>query len=100
MPVLPGQSQGHGYDIGTLGPSDTSDSGSDMKGVPGRRTLQRSDPPEHTEGRNDLSDLADEGGSDSDLQGTGEGASVDIDDGSADGANIDVDRIESIKPEQ
>ena len=72
--------QGHG--TGALGPSDTSDSGSDMQDAPGIAP-----------GFDALdSDLE----SDSDSGGTGERAGVERDAAARDGADIDTDHVERI----
>lgn len=60
---------GEGHDIDALGPSDSSDSGSDMVGTPGRH-------------------------GDTDATGTGERASVERSDDNTGMRDIDVDRIE------
>lgn len=88
LPTLPDQSIGQGHDIGTLGPSDTSDSGSDMQGA-------RRDKPARGTGVDTLGEaglpLAD--GSTSDSQGTGDRASVEPDSGDHDGADIAADHV-------
>ena len=71
---------GRGHGTGALGPSDSSDSGSDMQGAPGL------DP--------QLDDAAMD--SDSDRSGTGERAAAEEDRVAADGADIDTDHIERI----
>lgn len=60
---------GEGHDIDALGPSDSSDSGSDMVGTPGRH-------------------------GDTDAAGTGERASVERSDNNTGMRDIDVDRID------
>ena len=60
---------GGGHDIDALGPSDSSDSGSDMVGTPGRH-------------------------GDTDAAGTGERASVERSDNNTGMRDIDVDRID------
>ena len=60
---------GEGHDIDALGPSDSSDSGSDMVGTPGRH-------------------------GDTDATGTGERASVERSDANTGMRDIDVDRID------
>ena len=67
--------QGHG--TAALGPSDSSDSGSDMMGVPGN---------EESDG-------------DTDRNGSGERADVEGDTDELDGADIGTDRIEKLPPE-
>ncbi len=64
----PDRELGEGHDINALGPSDSSDSGSDMAGTPGR-------------------------GGDTDSTGTGERAGVERSDETT-ARDIDVDRIE------
>ncbi|WP_342120534.1 hypothetical protein [Pseudoduganella sp. OTU4001] len=78
LPQRPDRSIGKGHGTGALGPSDSSDSGSDVQGAP---------PP----GPGDT-----ELDSDSDRQGTGERASVGGDTPAPDGGDIDVDHVESI----
>lgn len=66
----PDRELGEGHDIASLGPSDSSDSGSDMAGLPGRH-------------------------SDTDATGTGERVGVRRDETEdADARDIDTDRIE------
>jgi hypothetical protein len=67
------RSLGRGHGVGSLGPSDTSDSGSDSIG----------------EADTD---------SDSDSSGTGERAAAVRDTTAADGADIDTDHVESVPP--
>lgn len=98
LPVLSGQSHGRGHNIGSLGPSDTSDSGSDMKRTSPRKKARGSALPADGEEKDELSDLQNEGGSDTDSHGTGERASVEPDNGNMDGADIDVDHVEFVKP--
>lgn len=78
IPQRPDGEIGKGHGTGALGPSDSSDSGSDMQGIappgPGDTELD----------------------SDSDRQRTGERASVDADTAAPDGADIDTDHIETI----
>lgn len=96
-------SKGHG--IAALGPSDTSDSGSDILGGPGLAHdvdigLDRgttSDPDEG--GLNAGPDVGDANlDSDSDSAGSGEHASAGRDARTASGRDIDTDRIDSIIP--
>ncbi len=90
MPILSGQSQGHGHDIGTLGPSDTSDSGSDMMGAKrGKPVQQAGTAVDGTAG------LPAEDGSTSDSQGTGDRASVEPDANDPGGADIAADHVTS-----
>jgi hypothetical protein len=69
------RSLGKGHGVGALGPSDSSDSGSDMQGAPG------------LEGN--LED-------DSDSTGTGERAAAVRDTVVPDGADIDTDHVETL----
>jgi hypothetical protein len=68
------RSLGKGHGVGALGPSDTSDSGSDLQGALGD----------------------DELASDSDSSGTGERAAVERDNDVSDGADIDTDHVEEM----
>ncbi|WP_426054766.1 hypothetical protein [Janthinobacterium sp. PSPC2-1] len=78
LPVTPDRVLGSGHGKGALGPSDSSDSGSDMQGVPGQD--------------------AEELDNDSDAAGTGERAGVEPHNGVADGGDIDVDHVERLAP--
>ncbi|EZP39663.1 hypothetical protein OPV09_08205 [Janthinobacterium sp. TB1-E2] len=78
LPVIPDRVLGSGHGKGALGPSDSSDSGSDMQGVPGQ------DPEELD--------------NDSDAAGTGERAGVEPRNTAPDGGDIDVDHVESMAP--
>lgn len=80
LPGLPDRVLGTGHGKGALGPSDNSDSGSDVQGIPGQ------DP----EGLD----------SDSDAAGTGERAGVEPENAAADGGDIDVDHIERLSRER
>ena len=80
LPVTPDRVLGSGHGKGALGPSDSSDSGSDMQGVPGQ----------------DAEALD----NDSDAAGTGERAGVEPQNAAPDGGDIDVDHVESIAPVQ
>ena len=80
LPVTPDRVLGSGHGKGALGPSDSSDSGSDMQGVPGQ------DPEELD--------------NDSDAAGTGERAGVEPRNTAPDGGDIDVDHVESMTPVQ
>lgn len=73
-----------GKDVDALGPSDSSDSGSDVQGE--RAMATRPDLPD------ELGAIPVDGGSDSDSVGTGERASAEGNDG-RDGADILPDRI-------
>ncbi|MEG0879869.1 MAG: hypothetical protein RSE46_02315 [Janthinobacterium sp.] len=78
LPVTPDRVLGSGHGKGALGPSDSSDSGSDMQGVPDQD--------------------AEELDNDSDAAGTGERAGVEPHNASPDGGDIDVDHVESLVP--
>lgn len=78
LPVTPDRVLGSGHGKGALGPSDSSDSGSDMQGVPGQD--------------------AEELDNDSDAAGTGERAGVEPHNGAPDGGDIDVDHVERLVP--
>lgn len=80
LPVTPDRVLGSGHGKGALGPSDSSDSGSDMQGVPGQ----------------DAEALD----SDSDAAGTGERAGVEPQNGPPDGGDINVDHVERMVPER
>jgi hypothetical protein len=95
---------GHGTDA--LGPSDTSDSGSDVMGGPGfahqvgiegLSTGTTSDPEESTAGYTAGPDVGDANlDADSDAVGTGEHAAAARDQVKADGNDIDVDRVDRL----
>jgi hypothetical protein len=85
-PLDPGSTAGkpdrdlhRGHGTRALGPSDSSDSGSDLSGTSAGRDV----------GDADLD-------SDSDRQGTGERAAAGREPASQDGADIDVDHVEEI----
>ncbi|MGK5031692.1 hypothetical protein [Janthinobacterium sp. MDT1-19] len=78
LPVTPDRVLGSGHGKGALGPSDSSDSGSDMQGVPGQD--------------------AEELDNDSDAAGTGERAGVEPHNAAPDGGDIDVDHVERLVP--
>jgi hypothetical protein len=95
--------KGHGTDA--LGPSDTSDSGSDIHGGFGLSrdiglgldTGTTSDPEESTAGGTAGPDIGDANlDSDSDATGTGERATAARDTVVEDGQDIDTDRIERL----
>ena len=95
--------KGHGTDA--LGPSDTSDSGSDVHGGIGLShqivlpldTGTTSDLEENTAGGTAGPDIGDANlDSDSDAEGTGERATAGRDTTIEDGRDIDADRIERI----
>jgi hypothetical protein len=101
------RSLGKGHGVGALGPSDTSDSGSDMQGeglarqvdgfgldrIPGE--IEESFA-HHTAGP-DVGDANLD--SDSDSSGTGERAAAGRDTVVADGADIDTDHVEQMPPD-
>ncbi|OYO26386.1 hypothetical protein [Janthinobacterium sp. PC23-8] len=80
LPGLPDRVLGTGHGKGALGPSDNSDSGSDVQGIPGQ----------------DQESLD----SDSDAAGTGERAGVEPQNAQLDGADIDVDHVERMVPDR
>lgn len=100
------RSLGSGHGTDALGPSDTSDSGSDVHGAPGLShevgirgldTGTTSDPEESTAGFTAGPDIGDANlDSDSDAAGTGEHATAGRDQVNADGQDIDTDRIDSL----
>lgn len=73
IPAGTDRSLGKGHDTGSLGPSDNSDSGSDMQGQPGLD-------------------------SDTDASGTGERGDVE-NDALESGGDIDTDHIETLPPD-
>lgn len=79
FPKTPDRTLGRGHGTGALGPSDSSDSGSDVRGGTAPADL----------GDADLD-------SDSDAAGTGERAAVGRDNTAPDGADIDVDHVETV----
>lgn len=80
LPGLPDRVLGTGHGKGALGPSDNSDSGSDVQGIPGQ----------------DQDSLD----SDSDAAGTGERAGVEPENAAPDGGDIDVDHVERMVPDR
>lgn len=78
LPVTPDRVLGSGHGKGALGPSDSSDSGSDMQGVPGQD--------------------AEELDNNSDAAGTGDRAGVEPHNATPDGGDIDVDHVERLAP--
>jgi len=101
----PQRGLGRGHGTGALGPSDTSDSGSDLVGAPGIArqevldldTGTTSDLEPGTAGNTAGPDVGDADlDSDTDSGGTGERAASGRDTVERDGADIDVDHIESI----
>jgi hypothetical protein len=90
----PDRDVGRGHGTRALGPSDSSDSGSDIVGAPGLGQL--SDDEETLAGRTAGPDVGDANlDSDSDRSGTGERAAA-ARDSAADGADIDADHIEAL----
>lgn len=106
FPDSPDRSLGKGHGTEGLGPSDTSDSGSDVVGASGLAGEDdlldlgegtTSDLEASTAGGTAGPDVGDANlSSDSDSGGTGERATAGRDTVSRDGADIDVDRIEAI----
>lgn len=104
FPDPPDRSLGIGHGTGALGPSDTSDSGSDLvgAGLAGEEGLDfdtgtTSDLEAGSAGGTAGPDVGDANlDSDSDSGGTGERAAAGRDTVVRDGADIDVDHIESI----
>jgi hypothetical protein len=108
FPEAPDRSLGKGHGIDALGPSDTSDSGSDVMGGPGlggdiddeMLDFDRGNTSDIEAGRAgdtagpDLGDANFSG--DSDASGTGERAAAGRDATVRDGADIDTDHIESM----
>lgn len=108
FPERPDRSLGKGHGTDALGPSDLSDTGSDVMGGPGFASnldpdqvlpLDRGTNEEEESFANDTAgpDVGDADFSgDSDAGGTGERASAGRDTVAKDGADIDTDRIVSI----
>jgi hypothetical protein len=107
FPEAPDRSLGKGHGIDSLGPSDISDTGSDVVGGPGFAANldddQKLDLDTGTTSDNEAgfdsagADLGDPNfESDSDFGGTGERAAAGRDLIGKDGSDIDTDRIESI----
>lgn len=105
FPDAPDRSLGKGHGTGALGPSDSSDSGSDVvgaSGLAGEEGLDlgagtTSDLEAGSAGGTAGPDVGDANlDSDSDSGGTGERATAGRDTVVRDGADIDVDRIEAI----
>lgn len=106
FPQAPDRVLGRGHGTGALGPSDTSDSGSDVQG--GSGLAQQIEETNLDGGTNEDVDQGTARGtagpdvgdadldSDSDAGGTGERATVGRDTTSPDGADINVDHIETI----
>jgi hypothetical protein len=106
IPLGKDRSVGSGHGTGALGPSDTSDSGSDVRGgaahVAADLALGKGmndDPEMGTAGGTAGRDLGDADlDSDSDSNGTGERAAAGRDTATPDGADIGFDRIETLPP--
>jgi hypothetical protein len=108
FPEAPDRSLGKGHGIGALGPSDTSDSGSDVMGGPGlgddiddeMLDFDRGNTSDLEAGRAGDTAGPDVGdanfSSDSDAGGTGERATAGRDATARDGADIDTDHIETM----
>lgn len=108
FPEAPDRSLGKGHGIGALGPSDTSDSGSDVMGGPGlggdiddeMLDFDRGNTSDIEAGRAGDTAGPDVGdanfSSDSDASGTGERAAAGRDTTARDGADIDTDHIETM----
>jgi hypothetical protein len=106
FPERPDRSLGTGHGTGALGPSDSSDSGSDMVGAAGLAgegdildlgSGTTSDLEAGSAGGTAGPDVGDADlDSDTDSGGTGERAAAGRDSVVRDGADIDVDHIESI----
>lgn len=109
FPERPDRSLGKGHGIDSLGPSDISDTGSDVVGGPGFAANLDPDQVLDFDGgtTSDLEasraggtagpDIGDANFSgDSDMGGTGERASAGRDTVAKDGADIDTDRVEAI----
>ena len=110
FPQPPDRSLGKGHGTDALGPSDNSDSGSDVMGGPGFSYSGEGDPPldvdrgaieDRASGHDSASAGPDMGDayleSDSDSGGTGERADAGRDSAVRDGFDIDTDTIESIE---
>lgn len=105
FPEAPDRTLGVGHGTGALGPSDSSDSGSDVVGGPGLTDGDNLDLGSGTTSDLEASSAGGTAGpdvgdanldSDSDSSGTGERAAAGRDSVGRDGADIDVDHIESI----
>ena len=105
FPATPDRSLGRGHGTGALGPSDSSDSGSDVQGGSG---LARQVDTGLRQGTNEDTEMGTAHGtagpdlgdsdldSDSDAGGTGERAAAGRDTVVRDGADIGVDHIETL----
>lgn len=109
FPESPDRVVGRGHGTGALGPSDSSDSGSDIAGGGGLGLdLERTEALDLGEGTTSDLETSSAGGSagpdigdanldsDSDSGGTGERAAAGRDTVAPDGADIDVDHIETM----
>lgn len=103
LPAGNDRSLGRGHGTRALGPSDSSDSGSDVQGAPGLGAQAEEEQVAPADGDTWLAertagpDLGDADlDSDSDSGGTGERAAAGRDSTAPDGGDIDVDHIESI----
>ena len=101
----PDRSLGRGHGTGSLGPSDTSDTGSDLQGTGLADDIgldmdegTTSDPERSTAGGSAGPDVGDANlDSDTDSGGTGERAAAGRDSVEADGEDIDVDQVEDVE---
>ena len=108
FPERPDRSLGKGHGTDALGPSDLSDTGSDVMGGPGFASNLDPDQVVHLDRGTNEEEESSAGGtagpdvgdanfsSDSDVGGTGERASAGRDTVVEDGADIDTDRVEAI----
>ena len=106
FPAGPDRRVNQGHGTSALGPSDSSDSGSDLRGAPGLAQqaghfgLEAGHTSEDEESFADYTAGPDIGDSDldsdSDRMGTGERAAAARDTTARDGSDIDVDHIERI----
>lgn len=112
FPESPDRVLGRGHGTRALGPSDSSDTGSDITGGPGLGLdLERTESLDFDEGNTSDLETSSAGGSagpdvgdanldsDSDSGGTGETAAAGRDTVARDGTDIDVDRIETMPNE-
>ena len=101
----PDRSLGRGHGTGALGPSDTSDTGSDLQGTGLSDDIgldmdegTTSDPERSTAGGSAGPDVGDANlDSDTDSGGTGERAAAGRDSVEADGEDIDTDQIQDVE---
>jgi hypothetical protein len=108
FPELPDRVIGRGHGTGALGPSDSSDTGSDVAGGPGMAQEEgldlgsgtTSDLEQSMAGGTAGPDVGDANlDSDSDSSGTGECAAAGRDTVARDGGDIDTDHIETVNEE-